>query len=1567
MLIDTQNNVLLSGGRPVIVCNLSSMIFISSWDLNGTVQYGTISPDGMEYTFLINNLVSETNPTIMESMSVLRSSILSPVVVYLSAPFAPLMTTGSTQRLLLAAAAFTSPVIVETIAIDSNTDLVVYSNGVVQNFTNTGFAGQYSYASYFTEVLGADISSSVLISPTVLVLGGYLGSSWQIVNIPLPLDSGTPTVITAQVQAATSFCSSYGCTSTGKLKIDGTYAYISVLTNSGAGIIQMRLTQLNSGNMVISSGMVISNFQNVIVNVTAMYLDSFGGAGYIALNLYSPSTGPQPSTIYRFSLITMQVYGSVAFQTVVSDNEIVTGFVVDPATRTLYASVPLNLQVSIVPLSLYAVTALFPNIADTYGGTVITVSGQGFLNVTGMQCDFNGTIVPGTFISSQQINCVAPTGGDERCEGVPLEVSVAPNQFTNNGVLLRRVSSPRISSVYNSLYSDSPENAYGPQAGGVNVILIGFGFQFTLYQACRFMASNVVGYAYYADIDYERSNGAQGTLYNDAIFVNSTMMICRQPAFLEPTSGPATLEVTLDGTVYSRSGNLYEVVGAPAGLLAFRLNGTTWTYQFNDTYQSGNQVFLQSFTIFVVDIMNQRLRMLDTTTRNISMALGNFTYELLTVGSASSPFNFSSYCQFPQTIRSYPVFYATGQTWNTTTDGQTTFVGGYFLRPPTGTYTMIFADQATRWTYSFSFTVTVGAAASLHICQEPSPSTNNLQPTLKQQPVLYVEDIAGNQLNNAALQGLRVTATYLTEYTVTTAVSAADQNSKTLLGVPINVQYFIQTQSRIAQVQGNFLQFDGIAMQGLYGSTYNVTFSSPGLPNITSWPVSIQWCNNNTAPALINPSVLMYFAKWGTSECFVCPVGGICDGTTSIETNGNNLWRANNDSYVFYSCAVPYGGDSCLAPDGACKVGYDCPRCSCCAPGYGHDGYFCIPCPSDAGGYIFLLILIMIAFIGVALYISHTTYALDSLPSVVKMAFNHFQVSSRINDVQVFPTALTYIFTVQLNLSELIRFDAVPAQCNPMNLSVYDIFFFVISMPFMAMAILAIGLLGLALYRHVKDIKIRCIPVAFTEASKNVRRERVMLVVARFMERLRKEAQLYHSDLHRDDARPQFYSFFEYLGSWGLLVLVMIYPSVLYNCLIMFQCDSIVEGDGSTLVVKHFLIADRSIDCDSAYHKKIQSGALFAAFFYGFAVPGFAFGFIKYWWGQFGGLHSRRLFTWILSAYDREVWWWELSVLGRKMLVVFVVYLISDDILRTYLMMWVMAVALGLHGWFQPFDALFPQYYYLEGLGITTIVVTLNLSLLFQFSSFQSGTAGNTFLVVILLAMNILVTGVFLFVCGWYAWKRFRRWRNGGQPDPEEDEQFNDQSQRVKRRQSAIFGEAALEDEDAKQHDRKAVQRDGILGLLRHASNINGPEDRSTKVVVDPNSVPVAQGETPFERLKRLETEKRKQFLRKDQAKTQANLEEELNELKERLARAEALAAAEEAVIARNPHMAIRRQQHEEELMRLMEQIQKERGGLVKAHDDVDHFDALQFEDRDNANDGEDEEDDEGFFYDNDY
>ena len=143
--------------------------------------------------------------------------------------------------------------------------------------------------------------------------------------------------------------------------------------------------------------------------------------------------------------------------TVVSDNEIVTGFVVDPATRTLYASVPLNLQVSIVPLSLYAVTALFPNIADTYGGTVITVSGQGFLNVTGMQCDFNGTIVPGTFISSQQINCVAPTGGDERCEGVPLEVSVAPNQFTNNGVLLRRVSSPRISSVYNSLYSDSPE------------------------------------------------------------------------------------------------------------------------------------------------------------------------------------------------------------------------------------------------------------------------------------------------------------------------------------------------------------------------------------------------------------------------------------------------------------------------------------------------------------------------------------------------------------------------------------------------------------------------------------------------------------------------------------------------------------------------------------------------------------------------------------------------------------------------------------------------------------------------------------------------------------------------------------------------------------------------------------------------------------------------------------------------------------------------------------------------------------------------------------------------------
>lgn len=1573
--VDSANGLILSGGRPLILCNLSTKIFIAAYDLNATIQTGGVISSSL-YFVTINAIDGLADPTTTQYLTFARSSAPTFVPLFrgtLQTSISSQMTGQYDAPMLLnsgiafarrgmatlGAAIYTSPQSVESISMGDGSILNILSTGIVQLFSATSFS-EYDFRAYFTQVLGADITSSILIDPTVLILSGLYNGQMRLLYSAMPLTSPpVVSIFTDQVISGTTLCTTNGCAAGAKLKTDGTYVYFVVLTNDGAGILRFRFTQIDIGVIPsVDSALVMSDYTNVTVNVTAMLLDTVGGAGYAAMNLYSPATGMQPSTIYRFSLVTLSVYGSVSFQKVVDAYEIVTSLSADFTTRTLYATVPLNQQVSIVPLNLFAVTALYPTIADTYGGTIVTVTGEGFANVTVLNCDFNGTYVVGLYVSSQEIHCTAPTGGDERCEGVPLEVSISESQFTNNGLLLRRVSSARISDVYNQAYAAfPPDNAYGSIVGGAWVVLTGFGFQNTLFLACRFSSQNQVVYSYYADSDYTRSGGTQGTKFGDVVFVNSTMVLCHQPATSVPTLGTSSLELTLDGTVYSRSGNAYEMVGAPVGFQAFRESSAgVYSFNFTDSYTSGEYINITDFDIWVVDSSNQRLRKLDATTRNVSIELGVFTFQTLTVGSGNTPFNFSSYCTYAQTVRQPPSYISAGSMYNTTVEGRTGFRGGSFVRPPTGTYNILFKELSAGWQYNFTFTVTVGVAYRLLICQEPSSTTNNLQPTLKQQPVVYAEDISGNQLNSAALTGLRVTATYTVESTSTTAVNTADQNTKTLVGVPITVDHKVSTEFRLAQLQGNFMQFDGIEITGLYGKTYNITFSSPGLPNITSRPIGIDWCNNNTARALTDSSVLMYFAKWNTSECFVCPNGGLCDGTTTVRTLGNNYWRADELSYVFYTCEWPYAGDSCLAPNGTCEVGYEGPRCSSCAPGYGSDGHYCKECPSSGMivGYTILLLFIILGFVFATLASVFTTYAVDALPSAIKLALNHFQVSSRIDQVQVFPSALSKIFTAQWDISELIRFDAIPAQCSPLNLTIYDQFYFTVALPFVAILFFSFALIGLELYRRHYHIAIKRIPVMFTEQSKSVRRERVMLVVARFMASIRREATNNRTKLRRDDDRDQFYTPLEYLMGLTFVVLMLIYPSIITWSLTMWKCEPLIAGDGTTLRTINVLIADRRIDCDAHSHIIVQRWSLAAAFVYGVLVPFIAYFVVKAWWANFGLLHTTRLFKYYLTGYAREMWWWETTVLARKLLVVFIVMMVSDPILRTYLMMWVMAIALGIHGWFQPFDPLRPVLYYLEGLGITTIVISLNLSLLFQFTTFADGTVGNDALVIILLALNIIVTIVFLAYLVLHVYLRLRRAITGQEEELMTDEAYAE----LRLRQAA--------GEDGKEGtDRKAVQNDGVLGLLRKASTVRGAMGNEpapdNKVVIDPSTVPVSQGETPFERLKRLEGEKRKQFLRKDQAKTQANLEEELEELKERLARAEALAAAEEAVIKRNPAMAQRRQEHEAELNRLMQLIRKERGDVKRLAEDAEGLGNVQFEDHD-----EDEEED-AFDVDDDY
>ena len=216
-----------------------------------------------------------------------------------------------------------------------------------------------------------------------------------------------------------------------------------------------------------------------------------------------------------------------------------------------------------------------------------------------------------SFISSREAHCVAPSGGDERCEGTPLEITITSNQYTKNEVALRRVSSARIVSVFTKRFETFADRAYGNISAQETVVLVGFGFQDSIYLACRFQSLDETQYSYYADRTFAYTQGERGILINAARFVNATRMECDVPAFTKPTRGNAVVEITLDGTVYSSSALTYQVVGEPVGIATFTQSSSgDWQTNFTDVYSSDEVVKLRDYHIFVMDSAQQRLRRL---------------------------------------------------------------------------------------------------------------------------------------------------------------------------------------------------------------------------------------------------------------------------------------------------------------------------------------------------------------------------------------------------------------------------------------------------------------------------------------------------------------------------------------------------------------------------------------------------------------------------------------------------------------------------------------------------------------------------------------------------------------------------------------------------------------------------------------------------------------------------------------------------------------------------------------------------------------------------------------------
>lgn len=189
------------------------------------------------------------------------------------------------------------------------------------------------------------------------------------------------------------------------------------------------------------------------------------------------------------------------------------------------------------------VLGIFPPLGPRDGGTLVSVSGEGFQTSGDYAVRFGATQVTASFVSSSEIQCLTPG----QLDAGEVEVVV-----TADRTIVDSVSG--LFFVYTPLLSvNSIEPSWGFEDEETKVTLHGSGFANTSELAC--------------------SLGRDGTRLV-ANFVSTAVMSCTVP--MATTKGEYEVEVTINGLEFSSGGNTYSVEEGPSVLSIVPSSGPNW-------------------------------------------------------------------------------------------------------------------------------------------------------------------------------------------------------------------------------------------------------------------------------------------------------------------------------------------------------------------------------------------------------------------------------------------------------------------------------------------------------------------------------------------------------------------------------------------------------------------------------------------------------------------------------------------------------------------------------------------------------------------------------------------------------------------------------------------------------------------------------------------------------------------------------------------------------------------------------------------------------------------------------
>eukprot|EP01061_Rhynchopus_euleeides_P004000 TRINITY_DN13324_c0_g1_i1.p1 TRINITY_DN13324_c0_g1~~TRINITY_DN13324_c0_g1_i1.p1 ORF type:complete len:3864 (+),score=1206.32 TRINITY_DN13324_c0_g1_i1:51-11594(+) len=507
--------------------------------------------------------------------------------------------------------------------------------------------------------------------------------------------------------------------------------------------------------------------------IGAVTLDKDFGYIYVAFGSLDHT---KSSIVYKIDAVRLEtMYTRTMLSRVPPDVESVVALTVDTARRAVYA-VAHTTRTSVAVLNAYDVTGITPNVADApIATTNITVTGQGFSSLQGQyipKCMMGDTPSKSAkFVNTPEglvIVCQAdnPTS-HSACTWLPLEITLnqAEVRYTATNQLMKRSNTALVLSdglstnvsdwiwphtpgpvptlpniIENSAYRADMESAATGVIPGPTTDPFGSapgddqGLQRTTQQVCggpiNVDAVVVVEGAGFFDSPYLKCRF--GDKETSGTFVTTMKMLCRQPQTVVPMQ--TTLEVSLDGQIFSRNNVRYNIVGPATSIEPFFICDTrlgTSCQEQNTANQnmagelvipSARKVTLLPLVIIFKD------------------AIGTFVGSVWTRDTIG---------QVAISVRGAVTVDAESVLSVTPSEGRAVFDQIHLIRPLYGTYTIdiSYIDSTGQTSSEVKFHITGGDPVEVEFSVHPPSFSNNREP-LTQQPKIKLADEAGNPVLN---------------------------------------------------------------------------------------------------------------------------------------------------------------------------------------------------------------------------------------------------------------------------------------------------------------------------------------------------------------------------------------------------------------------------------------------------------------------------------------------------------------------------------------------------------------------------------------------------------------------------------------------------------------------------------------------------------------------------------------------------------------------------------------------------------------------------------------------------